>query len=67
MSYQRYIEIKMYVYIICTKENRLPTNKNFIQTQRHSASAFIRGLYIGLNNPLLISCYGVIKKRSLLD
>ena len=22
----------IYIYIICTKENRLPTDKNFIQT-----------------------------------
>ena len=42
-----YIYIYIYIYITCTEENRLPTNKNFIQTQRVSASAFIRGLYIG--------------------
>ena len=40
------IYIYIYIYITCTEENRLPTNKNFIQTQRVSASAFIRGLYI---------------------
>ena len=51
----------------CTEENRLPTNKNFIQTQRVSASAFIRGLYIGFINPLMISYCDVIKKCSLLD
>ena len=39
--------IYIYIYITCTEENRLPTNKNFIQTQCVSASAFIRGLYIG--------------------
>ena len=55
------------VYIICTKENRPPTNKNFIQTQRVSASAFIRGLYIGFIKPLMISYCDVIKKCSLLD
>ena len=32
--------IYIYIYITCTEENRLPTNKNFIQTQRVSASAF---------------------------
>ena len=30
-----------------TEENRLPTNNNFIHTQRVSASAFIWDLYIG--------------------
>ena len=39
-----YIYIYIYIYIICTKENRLPTDRNFIQTLRVSASAFIRGL-----------------------
>ena len=38
------IYIYIYIYIICTKENRLPTDRNFIQTLRVSASAFIRGL-----------------------
>ena len=33
------------VYRTCTEEDRLSTNKNFIQTQRVSASAFIRGIY----------------------
>ena len=28
--------IYIYIYITCTEENRLPTNKNFIQTQRVS-------------------------------
>ena len=42
----------LYIYITCTEENRLPTNKNFIQTQRVSASAFIRGLYIYIYNKL---------------
>ena len=41
--------------------------KNFIQTQRVSAAAFIRGLYIGFINPLMISYCDVIKKCSLLD
>ena len=54
----------MYIYIICTKENRLPTNKNVTQTERVSASTFIRGLHIGLINPLMISYYDVIKKKS---
>ena len=60
MSHQRYIQINIYVYIICTKENRLPTNKNFIQTHRLSASAFTRSFYIGLINPLMISSYDVL-------
>ena len=57
----------IYIYTTCTEENRLPTNKNFIQTQRVSASAFIRGLYIGFINQLMISYCDVIKKCSLVD
>ena len=41
--------------------------KNFIQTQSVSASAFIRGLYIGFINLLMISYCDVLKKCSLLD
>ena len=60
-------DIYIYIYITCTEENRLSTNKNFIQTQRVSASAFIRGPYIGFINQLMISYCDVIKKCSLLD
>ena len=52
---------------ICLHKRESSTNKNFIQTQRVSASTFIRGLYIGFINPLMISYYDVIKKCSLLD
>ena len=62
-----YIYIYIYIYITCTEENRLSTNKNFIQTQRVSASAFIRGPYVGFINQLMISYCDVIKKCSLLD
>ena len=38
-----YIYMYIYIYIICTKENHLPTDRNFIQTLHVLASAFIRG------------------------
>ena len=43
------------------KREGLPTNKNFIQTHRLLASAFIRGLYIGFIKPLMISYYAVLR------
>ena len=49
------------------RESSSNKKKNFIQTQRISASAFIRGLYIGFINLLMISYCDVIKKCSLLD
>ena len=58
--------MNIHICIICTKENRLPTDINFIQTLRTRFGFCLhQGSYVGFINPLMISYYDVIKKYSL--